>query len=58
MIMLLLNLNINITNLKAKLHLVTKSYLRIFLGKIIKYDSQLDFKCKSKLKLESNAQLT
>ena len=27
-------------------------------GKIIKYDSQLDFKCKSKLKLESNAKIT
>ena len=28
------------------------------LGKIAKYDSQLDFKCKSKPKLESNAKVT
>ena len=27
-------------------------------GKIAKYDSQLDFKCKSKPKLESNAKVT
>ena len=33
-------------------------YLQFFRGKIAKYDSQLDFKCKSKPKLESNAKVT